>query len=458
MPPFFQATRFCAWSGRPHPDGRSAWTIWRAELWQLRLPREGKSGSSKIDWGGIIGGRLCRVFRFAGCSEQQFDNRNNNGFRLARSSGTVVDASRASQTDSAPASARVLNMRSKTQQSSARASRPGGFRLERPSGGLFSGFRRWFCMLMTCAFSLPAYAHAILAGGEFDLPEDRPSFRLDPLRAGSAFNFVGALEMFSGGSSYRGSAAALSPNWVLTAGHNVDFNDDGVPDDELTVNFHLPGFSINTSTSELTYPSFTGFGNPSIHHDLALLYFENPLPNGLAYPALGVSAGINDVVTLVGFGRSGFGSYGYTTNASLTDRRVGFNTIVDFESQNGGDGLLFRYNFDAPDSTASLGNDLETLIGPGDSGGPALFSYDDRFALLGINTFTDGYGGRFGDIGGGVALDPYWEWISDTTGLALVPEPAAISGILGGMVFCGVLLLRRRKGDRRSWVRKKSGR
>jgi hypothetical protein len=27
--------------------------------------------------------------------------------------------------------------------------------------------------------------------------------------------------------------------------------------------------------------------------------------------------------------------------------------------------------------------------------------------LVGINTFTEGYGGRFGDIGGGVLVDPY---------------------------------------------------
>lgn len=292
------------------------------------------------------------------------------------------------------------------------------------------------------AISGVASAHAILAGGEFDLPEDRPSLRLDPGGASSPFNFVGALEMFTGNSSYRGSAAALSPNWVLTAGHNVDFNDDGAPDDGLTVNFHLPGLAGYTSASALTHPAFAGFGNSSIHHDLALLYFDDPLPRGLAYPALGLSAGIGDVVTLAGFGRSGFGSYGYTTGASLTDRRIGYNTVASFEAEAGGEGLLFRYDFDTPDSGESLGNNLETIIGPGDSGGPALFPYDERFALAGINTFVEGYGGRFGNVGGGVALEPYWEWIGETTGLALVPEPAVASGLLGGVVLCGVLLRR----------------
>ncbi len=71
----------------------------------------------------------------------------------------------------------------------------------------------------------------------------------------------------------------------------------------------------------------------------------------------------------------------------------------------------------------SLGNDLETIIGPGDSGGPAFIETADGLVLVGINTFTEGFGGRFGDIGGGVLVDPEnLDWILTTTG---IPEPAA---------------------------------
>jgi len=73
-----------------------------------------------------------------------------------------------------------------------------------------------------------------MAGGEFDLPTDFPSNRLDPLTTMSPFNFVGGLEMTINSSRFFGSAVALSPNWVLTAGHNVDTNDDGQPDPGLT--------------------------------------------------------------------------------------------------------------------------------------------------------------------------------------------------------------------------------
>ncbi len=50
-------------------------------------------------------------------------------------------------------------------------------------------------------------AHAILAGGEFDLPSDTPSSRLD---SEGTYSYVGALEISSGGYLYRGSATALS--------------------------------------------------------------------------------------------------------------------------------------------------------------------------------------------------------------------------------------------------------
>ena len=297
-------------------------------------------------------------------------------------------------------------------------------------------------VLLTAAAPL---AHGILAGGEFDLPEDRPSWRVDGMGTVSPFNFVGALEMTVDGRRFLGTGTALSPHWVLTAGHNVDFNDDGAPDAGLAVSFHLPGFGVFDAASFATHPDFTGFGNPSIHHDLTLLQFADPLPPGLAFPALGLTVGIGDTVTLAGFGRSGYGSYGYTTAAGLENRRTGQNTIESFTFGNGGEPELFRYTFHPPDDPRSLGNNIETFIGPGDSGGPALLEWSGGHALVGINTFTEGYGGRFGDIGGGIVLEPYWEWIAVTTGLALIPEPAT-AGLVAGIVLLAFALWFRKKG------------
>jgi len=307
---------------------------------------------------------------------------------------------------------------------------------------------RWLCL---CGFVLLTYQASaaaiatILAGGETDLPADTPSGRLD---TAGEFSFVGSLAISNDGANYRGSAVALSSEWVLTAGHNVDLNDDGRPDALWSGTFYLPGYGSFGVARTYTPPSFTGFANPSVNDDLALLHLTVPLPGGMGYPTLG-AAGIGDVITMVGFGRSGYGSYGYTTSASLTDRRFGSNVIDSFQLDDEGSGRaeVFRYDFDAPATTGltggSLGNDIETIIGPGDSGGAALKLTPHGWELVGINTFTEGYGGRFGDTGGGVLVDPYTDWILQTTG---IPEPGTVSLVLVATLFLGC--------RRRAWSRR----
>lgn len=313
--------------------------------------------------------------------------------------------------------------------------------------------------LFRCLFVVMAFALAlgtvpnvkgIMAGDETALPADSPAARLDTLGSGSPFNAVGSLAISSGGFSYKGSATAISPNWILTAGHNLDLNDNGSPDASLSISFNLPGFGIYAASSFYTCPGFTGFGNPSIQRDLGLLYLSTPLPDGILFPSLqGVMQG-GDQATLVGFGRSGYGNYGYTTSATLTDRRVGYNVLDSFTTDDLGGGFpaLFRYDFDSPDTFGlaggSLGNNLESLIGPGDSGGPLLLFDGSGYSIAGVNTFIEGYGGRFGDIGGGIVLAPYLDWIGDTTGLA-IPEPSvAWLIVFGTILFC---LKRRRRID-----------
>ncbi len=241
------------------------------------------------------------------------------------------------------------------------------------------------------------HVHAILAGGETSFPADFPAARLDPLGNSSTFNAVGALAISSGGFSYIGSGTAISPHWVLTAGHNVDLNDNGSADPGLSIQLNLPGFGVYSANAFYTCPGFTGFANPSVQRDLSLLYFATPLPAGILYPSLQGSLHTGSQVILAGFGRSGFGDYGYTTFASLTDRRVGQNVIDSFQPDDLGGNFpaIFNYDFDSPNTTGllggSLGNNLETLIGPGDSGGPLLLDNGSGYSLVGVNTFIAGY-------------------------------------------------------------------
>lgn len=304
----------------------------------------------------------------------------------------------------------------------------------------------WFLALALGA-ACPA-ARAIVGGSATGLPPDSPENRLDLLEADSPFNFVGSLLMQAGGSRFRGSAVAISNHWVLTAGHNLDFNSDGQVESGLSIDLHLPGFGTYAASSFHLNPQFTGFLNPDITHDIALLYFATGLPSGLSFPSLKFDLQVGDLVSMVGFGYSGYGDVGITTTGSLTERRSGQNVINSYSySTAGGTPLMYDFFFDAPDSASSLGNAIEATIGPGDSGGALLYATASGYALAGINTYSEyeeGGEGRFGALGGGVLLSPYLEWIGTTTGLALIPEPASSALLLGG--GCGfVAVLRRRR-------------
>ena len=272
--------------------------------------------------------------------------------------------------------------------------------------------------------------------------------RIDSLWAVSPFNFVGALHIQSGGRTLYGTASALSPHWVLTAGHNLDTDDNGVVDAGIEMSLALPGYGSFTASGFSLNPGFTGFGTSSIGSDLGLLYLDTPLPSNLSFPSLYSGLAEGDTVSLVGFGRSGYGNYGYTTEAGTTDRRVGMNVVDSFSVAGGGSGPnVFHYDFDAPDTLGqpggSLGNNVETIIGPGDSGGPILFALADGFGIAGVSTFTEGYGGRFGDIGGGVLIGPHLDWINSTLA---IPEPSSLVLMLSGAV--ALLCAARRARDR----------
>jgi hypothetical protein len=133
----------------------------------------------------------------------------------------------------------------------------------------------------------PQQGLGIMAGDETALPADSPAARLDTLGSSSSFNAVGALAINSGGFSYIGSATAISPNWVLTAGHNLDLNDNGSPDVGLSINFNLPGFGTYTANSFYTCPGFTGFGTPSVQRDLGLLHLSSALFASLRFICAG---------------------------------------------------------------------------------------------------------------------------------------------------------------------------
>src|SRR5262249_25053754 len=138
-----------------------------------------------------------------------------------------------------------------------------------------------------------------------------------------------------------------------------------------------------------------------------------PLPDGE------ITKGM--VVTFVGYGRSGDGIHGYNTPASYTVKRIGSNTADAFYGQDDPGppeaNEVFRFDFDGPDGNGpmggpTLGNDVETTLGAGDSGCPAFVSTEGGLALYGMGTFVQGSNAPlFGSLGGGVTLFWHRGWI-----------------------------------------------
>ena len=269
------------------------------------------------------------------------------------------------------------------------------------------------------------------AGSETASPPDSPSDRIDPNVTASPFASVGSLEVVHPQlGTFICSGNAITPTRVLTAGHCFDVEMDGQLDDDLTVTFHLnsDGDLSSSHAGQIIHlhPDFSDFSVDGSSDDLAIVELATPIPAHIETYQIGpdeVAAATE--LEMVGYGLSGHGDEGFTVFPTLTDKRVGANAADIFILDDEGSGVdeMFLYDFDSPVAGdtgrlggESLGNDIETSVGGGDSGGPAYMHVDGQRRLVGINTFnaaffSDQEIGKFNSFGGGVLLAPYLDWI-----------------------------------------------
>ncbi len=311
---------------------------------------------------------------------------------------------------------------------------------------------------------------AIQAGDPNGSPVDSPALRVDPNATSSRFAGVGSIWTFvptgPEAGSYIGTGTPIDPYHILTAAHVVDIDGNGVADIAASdVNFFLNyGSSLShqiTAAAISIHPDFSGFANPYINDDLAILTLSSPLPAGVPiYPIAGIPANYYDL-TLVGYGRSGDGIGGYSVLPSFSVKRSGLNLLeaIDFDDEQGFVNTsaveVFGFDFENSANVAgtdyfgvpfAYGNDLETLIGGGDSGGPAFV--EDQLGnlfLAGVNTFgfspvTFPPEGKFGEGGGGIWLESYVPWIE-----SVVPEPSTYAAGVFALFAVGRVCLRSRQ-------------
>lgn len=310
------------------------------------------------------------------------------------------------------------------------------------------------------------FTKVIVAGLPTGTTSDSPALRVDPNTSSSPFAGVGSIRVDTTSGAYIGSGSIIQNSgnsfYVLTAGHVVDINDDGKYGDdkvtqftfylnlETTSAFTISGTALNTSV--WLNPDFTGFANPSVNDDLAILKFSGTLPAGVPVYPLYTGDLTGATLTMVGYGQSGDGTTGYYVSPSFTVKRVGGNVADAFYTQDdskpttsaAGAKEVFRFDFDGLTSSTNyfggptLGNRIETTLGGGDSGGPSFVLSNGVYYLAGVNTFTQSTPGhaapKFGSLGGGIVVGAYKAlWIDKVLNGTLPPsQPPTTGGSHGG--------------------------
>ncbi len=275
----------------------------------------------------------------------------------------------------------------------------------------------------------------MFAGDPNGNPPDSPENREDPNVPDSEWAGVASIFIsHDGNSGYICTATPISPYHVMTAGHCFDENDNGHNDFGTNVWIIFNGDGYNSHMVRPSnvlavhvHPDFTGFNNPNINDDLTIIELIYPLPDDIPiYPVYRGLDGGDMEIQSVGYGWSGDGINGYTHSPSFEVKRWGMNTIdALWEDDEGGPyGEIYAFDFDGPMGNGfwggpTLGNDIETTFGGGDSGGPSFIDVDGEWNLIAVNTFSFAwdYGGYliwypyFGSGGGGIMVNAYLDWV-----------------------------------------------
>jgi autotransporter-associated beta strand protein len=234
------------------------------------------------------------------------------------------------------------------------------------------------------------------------------------------------------------SGTLIAPNWVLTAGHCVDFFNDPTFEveallfsnnaDALTDVESGGGIEADYWVAHPDWDQDVSHGN-----DIGLVRLSQPLTGVTPSTLYGGNDERGRVGTYVGYGLRGNGQTGYTINEDGL-RRAGNNMMdiygPEVPSPQKLPGSVLLGDFDSPDdpTLSKFGSpvplDMEYNITPGDSGGAAFIDFGNGPVLVGVNSFLGAFDstehptgdgtpdGTYGDFTGVTRVSQHLEWVN----------------------------------------------
>ncbi len=292
---------------------------------------------------------------------------------------------------------------------------------------------------------------------------------------GGVFDGVTQLTLNRSDGTFLCSGTLLSNGReLLTAAHCLTDDNGNLITNSVTASFQLASGNQTLNASTITvHPNWNGdFG---IGNDLALITLDAFAP--IDIPRHDIYRGsdeVGQVVTKVGYGRSGYGDDGDVLGAGT--KRSGLN-LYDafgdvFDAVSGIDplpGAQLAYDFDDGTSThdafgffdatlgasglddLGLGND-EAMSAPGDSGGPTFIgdlvagitSYGLRLSLrtgppsARTSDVDNQLNSSFGEFAIDTRVSFFTNWIDNNMTAVPPPPPTLIDGDLDGDGFVGI--------------------